>query len=109
MQNQKKVFLCSVINWYYKTNKEDGYLYFQTPNPYLEGSLCYTNQGHRWKHSPQEGKLLLFPGWLKHGVTTNETEDTRISISFNIIFHRNNSTGTTMKWGQLKNCHTKSP
>ena len=83
--------------YYYKTNKEDGYLYFQTPNPYLEGSLCYTNQGHRWKHSPQEGKLLLFPGWLKHGVTTNETEDTRISISFNIIFHRNNSTGTTMK------------
>ena len=82
--------------YYYKTNKEDGYLYFQTPNPYLEGSLCYTTEGHRWRHFPVEGKLLLFPGWLKHGVTTNETEDTRISISFNITFHRNIS-GTTMK------------
>ena len=84
--------------YYYKTNKEDGNLYFQTPNPHLESSLCYVDQGQRWRHFPEEGKLLLFPGWLKHGVTTNETEDTRMSISFNIIFHHDAfSTGTAMK------------
>ena len=84
--------------YYYKTNKEDGYLYFQTPNPNLESSLCYADQGQRWRHFPEEGKLLLFPGWLKHGVTTNETEDARMSISFNILFHHDAfSEGTAMK------------
>jgi ectoine hydroxylase-related dioxygenase (phytanoyl-CoA dioxygenase family) len=30
--------------------------------------------------------LLLFPGWLEHGVATNETTSDRVSISFNINF-----------------------
>ena len=31
---------------------------------------------------------MMFPGWLKHGVYTNTTDNTRISISFNIEFDR---------------------
>jgi uncharacterized protein (TIGR02466 family) len=35
---------------------------------------------------PQVGMLLLFPGWLEHSVTTNLTNQDRISISFNIHY-----------------------
>jgi len=33
--------------------------------------------------TPETGKLIMFPGWLPHGVEQNETEHDRISISFN--------------------------
>lgn len=32
---------------------------------------------------PQNNMLLIFPGWLEHSVTTNITNQNRISISFN--------------------------
>jgi uncharacterized protein (TIGR02466 family) len=33
---------------------------------------------------PKTGKLIMFPGWLPHGVERNESDENRISISFNI-------------------------
>jgi len=33
---------------------------------------------------PETGKLVMFPGWLPHGVERNSTDDDRISISFNV-------------------------
>ncbi len=33
--------------------------------------------------TPETGKLIMFPGWLPHGVDQNETDFDRISISFN--------------------------
>ena len=33
---------------------------------------------------PAEGRLLFFPGWLKHWVTPNLTDRERVSVSFNI-------------------------
>lgn len=74
--------------YYYKTNGKDGNLFFETPNQFLDSTLCYEKYGDRWVHYPKEGKLVLFPGWLKHGVSTNDTDDDRISLSFNIIFDR---------------------
>ena len=73
--------------YYYKTNGEDGKIFFETPNPFLDTQLCYRSYGETWEHKPQEGKILLFPGWLRHGVQTNETDNTRISLSFNIYFN----------------------
>lgn len=32
---------------------------------------------------PQEGKLLMFPSWLEHGVVQNRVEADRISMSYN--------------------------
>jgi uncharacterized protein (TIGR02466 family) len=32
---------------------------------------------------PETGKLIMFPGWLPHGVEENESDSDRISISFN--------------------------
>ena len=34
--------------------------------------------------SPQEGDILFFPGWLKHWVTPNQTDQERVSVAFNI-------------------------
>lgn len=33
---------------------------------------------------PMSSKLILFPGWLPHGVDRNQTEEDRVSISFNV-------------------------
>lgn len=34
--------------------------------------------------APREGDILLFPGWLKHWVTPNLTDQVRVSVSFNL-------------------------
>ena len=75
--------------YYYKTNEIDGNLFFECPVPNIGYSFCYYNKYcKRWVHVPKEGKILLFPGWIRHGITTNTTDNTRISISFNITFDR---------------------
>lgn len=74
--------------YYYRTSGEDGKIFFETPNPHLSTSFCYEQLSTPWEHTPIEGKLLLFPGWLKHGIRTNPTKKERISISFNISFER---------------------
>ena len=71
--------------YYYKTNGEDGDLFFMTPNPHLDTTKCYIDKfGAMVNHKPQEGKICLFPGWLDHGIRTNETDNTRMSLAFNI-------------------------
>tara|TARA_B100000131_G_scaffold76325_1_gene72851 strand:- start:1101 stop:1667 length:567 start_codon:yes stop_codon:yes gene_type:complete len=72
--------------YYHKTNGEDGNLFFHTPNPFLDTNNFYMHLGNQWEHTPFEGKLLLFPGWLMHGVRENPTDNERISLSFNITF-----------------------
>ena len=74
--------------YYYKTNNKDGNIFFETPNPHLNTSEYFTHLGTAWDHIPVEGKLLIFPGWLQHGVRTNCTDNTRISLSFNITFQK---------------------
>ncbi len=34
----------------------------------------------------KDGTLLLFPSWLQHSVSTNQSDGERISVSFNIMF-----------------------
>ena len=75
--------------YYYKTNGDDGDIFFECPVPTIGSSFCYfNNYCNRWIHKPEEGKILLFPSWLKHGISKNETDETRISISFNLYFDR---------------------
>jgi uncharacterized protein (TIGR02466 family) len=35
--------------------------------------------------------LLIFPGWLKHGVQPNQNDDDRITIGFSMSYEKNNS------------------
>jgi len=72
--------------YYYKTNGDDGKFFFESPNVHLTTSRIYNHRGVRWEYIPHCGKIILFPGWLRHGVETNNTDNTRISISFNIKF-----------------------
>ena len=73
--------------YYYKTNGEDGNLFFDSPVPNMDTSLMFYPLADRVLFKPIEGRLLLFPGWLKHGIETNDTDNTRISLSFNIYFN----------------------
>jgi len=73
--------------YYYKTTSNDGTFFFESPNPYFENSTCFAKKyGQRFLQQPICGKILLFPGWLRHGVFSNPTGNDRISISFNINF-----------------------
>ena len=74
--------------YYYKTNGSDGDFFFESPNPHLSTNYIFEHLGRRWECKPESGRMLLFPGWLNHGVKTNETKDERISLSFNIYFPR---------------------
>ena len=38
-----------------------------------------------WSFTPQKGRLLLFPSWSEHEVSPNLSQESRISISFNIV------------------------
>ena len=74
--------------YYYQTNGNDGDIYFSSPVSAGESSLCYRTFNQFWNHQPKVGKLLLFPGWLNHGIKRNESQDVRISFAFNIFFER---------------------
>ena len=38
----------------------------------------------RVKVTPKVGEYIIFPAWLKHAVTRNQSDDLRISMSFNL-------------------------
>lgn len=73
--------------YYYKTNGEDGNIFFTTPVSQMSTNPTYITEGSRNVFQTNIGKMLLFPGWLNHGVMTNETEEKRISLAFNIEFN----------------------
>ena len=65
--------------YYVQTSSEDGNIFFESSNQW---------HSNRINIKPEVGKLLLFPSWLSHGVTTNTTDYPRISLSFNLVFDR---------------------
>ena len=75
--------------YYYKSSPDSGEIFFENPVANMSSAYCYYQKYcQRWIHQPDVGKILLFPGWLKHGITKNNTKEERISISFNINFRR---------------------
>lgn len=51
---------------------------------YLPPLKEYNNfTGGRATYTPESGKVLIFPSWLKHQVEGSRSEQQRISISFN--------------------------
>ena len=72
--------------YYIKTNGEDGNLFFETPNQHLGTSKVFSTLTPRHEYKPEVGNIMLFPGWLMHGIQTNTTDNERISLSFNISF-----------------------
>ncbi len=71
--------------FYHKTNGNDGDFWLENPVIQTEQNTCYTQENIKYK--PEQGALMMFPGYLKHGVLRNQSETTRISVSFNIYFN----------------------
>lgn len=72
--------------YYVQTNNRDGNIYFRSPVRIGEGdNRCFEHLTHcNVSITPEVGKLMMFPGWLRHGVRENQTDSERISFSFNI-------------------------
>ena len=73
--------------YYYKIGDPGtGDLFFQSPSPSMVTSFSFNHYAYKQCQIPQEGKILLFPAYLDHGVGTNESDNDRMSLSFNILF-----------------------
>jgi len=46
----------------------------------------------------KEGRMLIFPAWLKHSVPSNQGDTDRISISFNLMFNSFSETMASPLW-----------
>ena len=46
----------------------------------------------------KEGRLLIFPAWVKHNVPANDGQTERISISFNLMFTNFTETMSSPLW-----------
>jgi uncharacterized protein (TIGR02466 family) len=73
--------------YYFKTNGEEGNLYFM--NPALAATTSIWSQSKNYHDiQPIQGSIVLFPGYLTHGIKTNTSHHDRLSLSFNIVFQR---------------------
>jgi len=65
-------------------------------NPPKSGSNEY-NSRHA-KLNVETGLLIMFPSWLGHSVESNQGEEERISISFNVMFAEFGERMSKPKW-----------
>ena len=80
--------------YYVKSNPQAGRLKIYDPRPGVQIVMPNRKEGkppkHLWrdvKLDPIPGRIIMFPAWLWHSVEFNQSDDIRISISFNFIQH----------------------
>jgi len=78
--------------YYVKTPPNCGKIVLNDPRPGIQTNMPARVKGrppkHLWREvhlEPQVGRILMFPAWLWHCVEPNESNDIRISVSFNFI------------------------
>jgi len=78
--------------YYVKTPPNCGQLICQDPRPGIQTCMPNRKKGqppkHLWREvhlQPQENRAIMFPSWLWHSVQPNQSNEDRISISFNFI------------------------
>jgi len=78
--------------YYIKAPKNSGYL--KIDDPRAAASMCRPKQKpgqvpgrlfRETQYEPIPGRLIMFPAWLTHCVEPNESNDIRISVSFNFL------------------------
>lgn len=74
--------------FYYKTNEEDGSIFFPQINPQVDSGYITQGINDDFVTSPRVGRMILFPGWMRHGVQTNTTDNERVSFAFNLMIER---------------------
>jgi len=82
--------------YYVKAPEQSGTLYLEDPRTASTMVIPkYDKQKHSYQWStvtyePMVGRCIMFPSSLRHGVNMNQSEDNRISVSFNFIQERKN-------------------
>ena len=78
--------------YYVHAQPNSGKLVCNDPRPGIQTNMPTRVKGqppkHLWREihlEPKEGRILMFPAWLWHCVEPNESNDIRISVSFNFI------------------------
>ena len=78
--------------YYVKSNPQAGRLKKYDPRAGVQIVMPVRKKGqppkHLWRDAnldPIPGRILIFPAWLWHCVEPNESNDMRISVSFNFI------------------------
>ena len=78
--------------YYIKTPPNCGRLVCQDPRPGIQTCMPTRKKGqppkHLWRDvhlQPQENRAIIFPAWLWHSVEPNQSNENRISVSFNFI------------------------
>jgi len=80
--------------YYVKSNPQAGRLKIYDPRPGAQIVMPARLEGqppkHLWRDAnldPVPGRIIMFPAWLWHSVEPNQSNDIRISVSFNFIQH----------------------
>ena len=80
--------------YYIKSLKNSGRLSCIDPRPGVQLNMPTRKKGelpkYLWREvnlEPKEGRIIMFPYYLWHSVEPNESNDIRISVSFNFIQH----------------------
>jgi uncharacterized protein (TIGR02466 family) len=83
--------LFSGVYWI-KTPVKSGHLMLYEPRGGAQVVMPNRKEGplpsQLWReiqYEPVAGRIIMFPSWLWHEVKPNESNDTRISVSFNFL------------------------
>ena len=83
--------LFSGVYWI-KAPENSGNLMLYDPSPGMQCTMPDRKEGklppELWRevhYQPRAGTVVMFPAWLWHEVRPNESNDTRISVSFNFL------------------------
>ena len=83
--------LFSGVYWI-KTPMKSGNLMLYDPRPGIHTTMPNRKEGklpsQLWReihYEPKAGRCIMFPAWMWHEVKPNESNDTRISVSFNFL------------------------
>ena len=78
--------------YYVKSQPGAGQLVVNDPRPGIQTMMPTRVKGqppkHLWREAhidPIPGRIIMFPAWLWHCVEPNQSNDIRISVSFNFI------------------------
>jgi uncharacterized protein (TIGR02466 family) len=82
--------VCPLVALYYaQASENSGDLWFKPPEPmgYSNNIFSKANNNYNFQkvtHTPKPGRILFFPGWLSHHVVLNQSNEDRVSVSFDI-------------------------
>ena len=71
---------------YYIQSKNTGAINFHNPANLLENCHVHSPFVSRMSYEPNDGDLLIWPGWMPHSVDENRSKIDRVNIAFNIRF-----------------------